>query len=825
MSFNTALSGIRAANMDLQVTGNNIANASTVGFKSSRAEFGDVYTSTLLGGASNSAGNGVNIQNIRQQFSQGNLKFTQNELDLSINGEGFFVVEKNGERLYTRAGTFGLDKDGYVVNGSGAVLQGFPADAAGNLSGILNKLRVDVTAQDPRQTTGVFASYNLDSNEIVLETTGQRFTTNGTGISNASVGLKAPITSTVDVATAAASAAIPIVVAGTPAAPTVLQLSRTVPGNPTPQTVDITITPGTYNNLTAIANEINNQNFSSATPLNVQAFVDTDGRLKIRDLSAGVASELDVSVVAPAAPAVAPVNGLTTAINNVTIADITVGQPKVTNDYASHTLVLQGPNNAAPVTYISKYGAGADQTASELNSLAGVSATARTQATVLREVPADPLAVPPTAAVPFTNNSRTFTINGVVLTSDTSVNFDDLAEEINKLSKSTLFGITASVNETTGDLEVVSATGRDLDFSFGAAGDAVAIIGSQGEYSALNTIADPTLVGSAIKVGGEITVTMQEGYSIANSQPTTPVTGGMLFGAIGDPTFFTPVPINAFDPKDPKTFNHATTTPVYDSLGNVHSMRQYFVKQTYDPADPTTSANHWKMYVEIDGQNVGDPDPTLPSPQNIEPTMASFDVHFNPDGTFNQSMSDTVLISNWTPRGEDGEPIGAFGPLNVLQGGTVPVAEPPASSNFLIDLDGSTQHGSVFSVEGSEQNGYATGRLSGLDVSSTGVVFARFTNGEAQVLGQVALANFPSVDGLKPTGDTMWAQTFESGEAIVGAPGSSQLGNVVAGAVEESNVDLSEQLVNLIIAQRNYQANAKTIETANATTQTIINLR
>ena len=163
MSFNTALSGIRAANTDLQVTGHNIANASTIGFKSSRAEFGDVYTSTLLGGGSNTAGSGVTLQNIRQQFTQGNLKFTQNELDLSVNGEGFFVVEKNGERLYTRAGTFGLDKDGYIVNGTGASLQGFAADADGNVGGVLGRLRVDVSSQDPRQTTGVYASYNAVS--------------------------------------------------------------------------------------------------------------------------------------------------------------------------------------------------------------------------------------------------------------------------------------------------------------------------------------------------------------------------------------------------------------------------------------------------------------------------------------------------------------------------------------------------------------------------------------------------------------------------------------------------------------------------------------
>ena len=291
------------------------------------------------------------------------------------------------------------------------------------------------------------------------------------------------------------------------------------------------------------------------------------------------------------------------------------------------------------------------------------------------------------------------------------------------------------------------------------------------------------------------------------------------------PNFFTPVPINAFDPLDQKTYNHATSTTVYDSLGNSHVMRQYFVKQPYDIADPSTSANHWLMYVQIDGQNVGDPDPSLPSPQNTEATMASYNIHFTPEGVMDPFSSDAILISNWTPLGSDGNPVGALGPLNVLQGGTLPVTEPPSSSNFEIDLDDSTQYMKEFAVEDLDQNGYATGRLAGLDIGSTGIVFARFTNGEAQTLGQVALANFSSVDGLSPVGDTMWAQTFETGEAIIGAPGTAQLGNITAGAVEESNVDLSEQLVNLIIAQRNYQANAKTIETANATTQTIINLR
>nr|WP_324260042.1 flagellar hook-basal body complex protein [Cellvibrio fontiphilus] len=816
MSFNTALSGIRAANTDLQVTGNNIANASTIGFKSSRAEFGDVYTSTLLGGGSNTPGSGVNIQNIRQQFTQGNLKFTQNELDLSVNGEGFFVVEKNGERLYTRAGTFGLDKDGYIVNGTGALLQGFAADADGNVSGVLGDLRVDVSSQAPRQTTGVDASFNLNANEKVLESTGQRFSTNGTGVNEAQPPRAKVASSTV---LNIGSVATPLTFSATNR--TVFSISRTDPITLATDTVNLVLNSGSASSPTALANLINSANFDSPNPVNVEAFADPlTGAIGFRDLATGTASTIAVTIdpvvvpaIPPSDPAPGGANPFTNAIDAVSTAPgtpsavpgaHTPGTPVATNNYGSHTMVIAAPNGSE-VTYISKYGAGADETASELNALAGISATASTQATLL--------------ASTFSNNGS-FRLNGVNLTSTGLPDMTELRDEINALSSSTLFGISAELDDSTPqNLLITSATGRDLSFTFDVLGGSATIQGSQGVPQTIN---DAT---NAVKIGGQITITMQEGYSIASSQPTTPVFGGSLFGSTNVPNFFTPVPINAFNPIDQKTFNHATSTTVYDSLGNAHVMRQYFVKEPYDPADPTTSPNHWKMYVQIDGQNVGDPDPTLPSPQNTEPTMASFNIHFAPDGTLDPFRTDAMLISNWTPIGADGQPLGALGPLNVLQGGTIPVAEPPASSNFLIDLAGSTQFGSVFAVESLDQNGYATGRLAGLDVSNTGIVFARFTNGEAQVLGQVALANFASVDGLKPTGDTMWAQTFESGEAIVGAPGSSQLGNVTAGAVEESNVDLSEQLVNLIIAQRNYQANAKTIETANATTQTIINLR
>ena len=426
MPFNTALSGIRAANTDLKVTGNNIANASTTGFKNSRAEFGDVYASSLLGSGSNTPGSGVNLQKIRQQFSQGNLNFTDNQLDLAINGAGMFIVKDAGDQLYGRDGTFGLDKDGFIVNNTGSNLQGFIADEDGNVGGILEDLQVDVDNQAPQATTELNTTLNLDAREEVL---------------------------------------------------------------------------------------------------------------------------------------------------------------------------------------------------------------------------------------------------GV-----------------------------------------------------------------------------------------------------------------------------------AFDPTDPSTYNSATSATVYDSLGNSHTLSQYFVK---------TADNEWDVYAEIDGVNIDDPAGTeVPGPTA---TTIIFDTNGEvvSGGGFN--------ITSFTPSGGAAE-------LGEDDDGD-PATPAPDPFTLMVDYGETTQYGSGFSVESLSQDGYTTGRLAGIDISEDGLIFARFTNGEAQTIGQVALANFNNLEALKPVGSTLWAQTAGSGELIVGAPGSASLGDIQAGALEESNVDLSEQLVNLIIAQRNFQANSKTIETANQTTQTIINLR
>jgi flagellar hook protein FlgE len=800
MSFNTALSGIRASSSDLQVTGNNIANAGTIGFKSSRVEFGDIYSASVLGSGGQAPGSGVSLQMIRQDFSNGNPKLTGRDLDLSVNGAGFFVLSNQGERLFTRAGAFGLNDDGFVVSNSGAFLQGFSANASGNVSGILGNLRVDVTTQSPRQTSGVDAAFNLDSNETVLETVGSRFATDGAAISVARTGLQEATTTTLDLG----ALALPINI-NFATTPTEFEInlagSSPASGNGTVNIVLDGASAGTVVSAQDLVNVINSAIFGSVPPINVQAALnETTGNIEFRDLTEGVSSEITIDNVTGANPFATALTAATGPGNSVQ------GIPAVTNGYLSQTLEIQGPTGAT-LTYTSDAGAPAAQTASELNALAGITASARTTATLFADLdPVDPLDN-------FNNANGNLTLNGIRLSGN---NLAALANEINALTTSTLPGISATVN-TAGDLEIVSAVGTDLRFAF-VGPDPAGRIDIQGRTGTGRQTVDS--LDNAAVIGGQISIVMEEGYAITESLPIV----GNLFAPL-TPASYTAVPINAFDPLNQNTYNHATSNPVFDSLGNQHILSQYFVKQSYDPTDPSTSPNHWVMHVQIDGQNVGDPNSTLAPPLNTVPTMASFNVHFNADGTLNTTLTDTMLISNWTPLGVDGEPNGALAPLNVLQGGTTPVVEPASSSNFEINLAGSTQFGSNFGTNDYDQNGYSTGRLASLDVSETGIIFARFTNGEAQVLGQVALANFNNIEGLKSVGNTMWAQTYETGEAIIGAPGSSSLGNIAAGTLEESNVDLSEQLVNLIIAQRNFQANAKTIETANATTQTIINLR
>ncbi|ANO51030.1 flagellar hook protein FlgE [Woeseia oceani] len=405
MPFAIALSGLNAASADLEVTANNVANVNTNGFKESRAQFAEVFAVGTQSVGSSASGSGVRLSSVAQQFTQGNIDFTDNALDLAIGGEGFFVLSDNGARTYTRAGAFGVDNQGYVTNAQGARLQSYP-----------------------------FAGNGL---------------------------------------------------------------------------------------------------FNTGTPTDLQ---------------------------------------LTTGAN------------------------------------------------------------------------------PPSAT----------TVSN--------------------------FGLNLPANATT---------------------------------------------------------------------PTNPV----------------------FDPADPASFNHTTSVTIYDSLGAAHTATVYFIKDA--------APNTWNTEVEIDGTAVA----------------GSTQITFNNDGSLNTPASGNMTLAAYTPS--------------------------TGAADIAMDLNFSTatQFGSNFGVNSLSQDGYTTGRLTGVSVDAEGVVFARFTNGQSTSLGKLALANFVNPQGLQQLGDTNWGQSFASGDALLGEAGTASFGNIQSGALEASNVDLTAQLVQMITAQRNFQANAQMISTADTVTQTVINIR
>lgn len=156
MTFQSALSGLNAASSNLNVTGNNIANAGTTGFKRSRIEFSDLFADTI--------GAGVQVANIRQQFEQGNISFTENTLDLAISGDGFFTLNDNGTNVYSRSGAFGVNKDGFIVDNKDFHLKGFVADVSGVL-GAEGDLKISSASIDPKATTAITLGANLAASE------------------------------------------------------------------------------------------------------------------------------------------------------------------------------------------------------------------------------------------------------------------------------------------------------------------------------------------------------------------------------------------------------------------------------------------------------------------------------------------------------------------------------------------------------------------------------------------------------------------------------------------------------------------------------------
>ena len=255
------------------------------------------------------------------------------------------------------------------------------------------------------------------------------------------------------------------------------------------------------------------------------------------------------------------------------------------------------------------------------------------------------------------------------------------------------------------------------------------------------------------------------------------------------------LPAAGFDPLQTSTFNASTSLTVFDSLGESHVVTAYYIK---------TADNNWAVYYNTTDANGA----TLP-----------LDISGGTAGAGGQ-LFHTLVFDNSGSYVSNAPATLQTTAIDFLNG-----SDPAQQIEFNYANNGATQFSSPFTVNVLNQNGFPIGRLTGVEISDTGVVRANFSNGQTTALGKIALARFQNAQGLAQVGNNSWEDSIDSGAPLVGEALTSSFGQIRAGALEVSNVDLTAQLVNLIAAQRNFQANAKSIETNNTITQAIINIR
>ena len=237
-----------------------------------------------------------------------------------------------------------------------------------------------------------------------------------------------------------------------------------------------------------------------------------------------------------------------------------------------------------------------------------------------------------------------------------------------------------------------------------------------------------------------------------------------------------------FKPDDVSSYNSSNTTSVYDSLGNEHSLTQYYVK---------TADNKWDVHYVVDSKEIAGKTTALT---------------FGGDGQL-KTMSGAGIVANNT------------GHL------VIPATDLKGANELKLALDwkGSTQFGSDYNTTGNQQDGYPSGEINGIRIADDGSIYGTYTNGSEKLQGQVVLASFTNPSGLEQANNTTWAANQNSGQPSLGSPGTGTLGSVSAGYVEGSNVDVTTELVGLMSAQSNYQANAKVLTAADTMLQSLMN--
>jgi flagellar hook-basal body protein len=943
MSFYTSLTGLNAATTQLAVTSNNIANSGTGGFKRSDTDFGDIFATSPLEKASSVVGRGVSLKEVSQEFSQGNIEFSANSLDLAITGDGFFPLESSdGTKIYTRNGAFMLNEQNQMVNSAGQALQSLPVDSTNKadfgvdpsaltipratVSEFLPTTEVELGLNLPSEVTPISAMFNPDKPDTFHKTTS--LTVYGTsGSSN--------LATIYYVKTANATAESPFnkwqtyVYVDDQEVDTALIQSS----DPTGDEYFI----NKYGELKTRSELLQLQSTSADS----EKYLITQGSL-YKKYSYDVLSEPTQSVPASAKLTIAENSTYSDALNLTNNSDgvdfNAMSRAELSNLFtmsvdestgvriglehlADYGSPMSGAEIAFELTNVinERFGDGKnfDFSDSDNQTLKLYRGTDNSQSieldipTVLATYTEMTNATAADWDGQVASEPLAFAINSALAASDDFSNIEVSYSQANQgfrfvqggsvtdplyvnggASANSVFGVPAEGTFDANDLATLGTvllpldndvsevllrgvlpngenliatrdqrSGMTVTYSEGAF---EVSSGTTGDTSSLELTNASELAQNLFGISPLGNIVAPETSQIYNvpavrGQTSTPavVTGSPMgidprksFSVNTDNNSMTVIidSISAQIELDQGLYSIGTFTEhlqekinlMADSLGRTVSGITVDYQDSTETLQITGATATDNSFIQVAGhadwglENIAPgfgaastfielfPDTSGTSTVYVTQTKDGDWVETTDGGEF-----DSNNVPYWTPIFLD------KGELTFDTSGALvsPVAGVKLESagitggDITLNYDNSTQFNSPFSVLSQSQNGAPEGDLVGVNIGDDGLVVASYSNGSQKSLGKIILANFATPKGLRQVGDTSYYATSVSGDANLGEPGAAGFGTIRAGARERSNVDLTAELVDLITAQRNFQANAKAIETSSSLTQTIIQIR
>ncbi|PUE57985.1 hypothetical protein B9Z45_07800 [Limnohabitans sp. 2KL-17] len=778
MSFYTSLTGLNSATAQLAVTSNNIANVGTSGFKRSRADFGDIFSTSPLQKSSSNIGQGVSLKQVSQEFSQGNISTSGNSLDLAITGDGFFPLKSADglQEVYTRNGSFTLNDQNNVVNSTGQRLQAASVDSSG---------KADLT--------------NLSALTIPPKTSGEAVET-----TQIQLGLNLPADSLVITA----------------------DFDRTNASTYNKSTA-LTVYDSGGNGYLATVYYAKTQNASQDSPFSkwqTYFFVgDTQVKPALQQATDNVSSALFVNKYGDVLPKsdtrVVPSSGTTEMYTLDQLQDIRASSPATA---IGSGLTTVNYNNGALV--------GATTGTLSFKIQVDNSGVYRDVNYALTASDFDPEVLSRNVEIAINN------VLGTV--ADTP---DDVSTTaVNEFKRNASFGITVQFDPDAAKFSIASGTTGDASSIYitSANDKAIALMGLA-DNAELVVEASPSeaLRGKASEpatLRGE-TMTINTTKSVlvtsANKDFFVSVDGIASKIELPYPTTYTNI----------DSFAKALQDKI-NTVVDVESGRKVTgVTVSFDP-----KTKQLEFITGTTGDNASI-QVTGPADWGLSDTEMQFGattewkklaqytengaLQYVKNGSQTEDATGISTKTEWWPvyldRGElsfdlTGKPVS---PLTGMPFETAFLQGGKGALNMSIDFTKSTQYSSAFAVLSQSQDGAPEGDLMGLNIGVDGLVNATYSNGSQNSLGKITLANFSSPSGLRQVGDASYLASATSGIAKIGEAGSAGFGSIRAGATERANVDLTQELVDLITAQRNFQANAKAIETSSTMTSAIINIR